>query len=59
MQFTIAPDGTVAQAHVATGSGQAKLDDLIKAMIERIRFPAPPSRASEKQRTFIVPFRMR
>ena len=59
MQFTIAPDGTVAQAQVATGSGQAKLDALIKAMIERIRFPAPPSRASEKQRTFIVPFRMR
>lgn len=57
--FTIARDGAVAQARIDQSSGQDRLDQIVLNAVRKIVFPPPPPSASDRQRTFVVPFRIR
>jgi protein TonB len=42
VEFTIAPDGSVAQHRLLQSSGFAVLDGAVQALFSEIRFPKPP-----------------
>lgn len=57
--FALDAGGGVHTAQVLRSSGNARLDQASLEAVRRASFPAPPAGASEKQRTFSVPFEFR
>ena len=50
-------DGKAADAHVTKTSGNELLDNAALAAVDRTSFPAPPTGMSERQLTYVIPFR--
>jgi protein TonB len=57
--FTIAPEGKVKAAEITQSSGNALLDKAALASVERTSFPRPPGGMTERELTYVVPFRFR
>ncbi len=49
VEFRIAPDGTLASVGVSRSSGNAKVDELAVAALQKARFPAPPPTMTTEQ----------
>lgn len=57
VEFTLSADsGTLLTANVVKSSGSAKLDALAVAVIEKARYPTPPTGMTTSQLTYRVPF---
>jgi TonB family protein len=55
--FTISAAGKVSTARVTVSSEDAILDQAALAAVERTAFPPPPGAMSERDRTYVIPFR--
>jgi protein TonB len=55
--FTISAAGAVTRARLTSSSGHPALDGAVLASVERTKFPAPPKTLSERDLTYVIPFR--
>jgi len=55
--FTITPAGKVKAARVTTSSDNEMLDKVALAAVERTAFPPPPAAMTERDLTYVIPFR--
>jgi TonB family protein len=55
--FTISPTGAVSATRVTQSSGHAALDQATLAAVARTAFPRPPAGMTERDLTYVVPFR--
>ena len=59
IDFTLALDGGIADARIATSSGHAVLDQAALDAVRRTRFPAPPVGLPSNERQYIMPYYFR
>ena len=59
VDFTIALDGGIANARVASSSGHRELDQAALDAVRRTRFPKPPSSLPSNERQYIMPYYFR
>ena len=59
LAFLLGSDGKIAHLEVVSPSGDASLDDAAQNALRKAVFPLPPQGMTEKQRTYVIPFRFR
>ena len=59
LAFLLGTDGKIAHLEVVSPSGDASLDDAAQNALRKAVFPLPPQGMTEKQRTYVIPFRFR
>jgi protein TonB len=59
LAFLLGADGKIARLEVVSPSGNASLDDAAQNALRKAVFPLPPQGMTEKQRTYVIPFRFR
>jgi TonB family protein len=59
LAFVLASDGKIERLEVVSPSGDASLDEAAQNAVRKTAFPPPPQGMTEKQRTYVIPFRFR
>ncbi len=59
LAFTLAASGGLEALAVRKSSGDRKIDRAALRAVRRARFPKPPTGATRKQRSFLVPYHFR
>lgn len=57
--FTVGLDGSLGELTVERSSGSPPVDQAAVAAVRGARLPQPPAGASEKQRSFVIPYHFR
>jgi protein TonB len=56
VSFVLSIDGQLVSAAIVRSSSNPRIDEMALAAVRTAAYPRPPERATESQRTFIVPF---
>jgi periplasmic protein TonB len=59
VDFTVALDGSIANAAVRSSSGHRELDQAALDAVRQARFPKPPEGLSSKERWYVLPYHFR